>query len=94
VAPPSVALSFTLELVPLKGQGIGSEPEIRFLRKSHQPGHHFRPSGVSTVNQKYNKPVGDGSIDIKGAVLFLASGASDYVTGQNLVVDGGFLLWK
>ncbi|WKN44206.1 SDR family NAD(P)-dependent oxidoreductase [Tunicatimonas pelagia] len=33
-------------------------------------------------------------LDLKGAALYLASPASDNVTAHNLVVDGGFSLWK
>lgn len=38
--------------------------------------------------------MGRDGTDIKGAILFLACSAADYITGHNLVVDGGFSVWQ
>jgi NAD(P)-dependent dehydrogenase (short-subunit alcohol dehydrogenase family) len=57
------------------------------------PGGYFNDQPQPFVEQ-YQRRVPIGRMlhndDIKGAVVFLASDASEYVTGLNLLVDGGW----
>ena len=45
-------------------------------------------------NRVMLKRMGRDGYDLKGAVTFLASDAADYITGHNLLVDGGFTKFK
>ena len=61
------------------------------------PGGFWR-GHTDTFTRQYNYLVpmgrmGQDGKEMKGPVLFLASEASSYVTGHNLVVDGGMTAW-
>lgn len=60
-----------------------------FQRKSHAAGFVRDYSALTPLGR-----MGRDGVDLGGAALFLAAPASDYITGHNLVVDGGFSIWR
>ena len=61
------------------------------------PGGFFRNQPERFV-ENYSRMIplgrmGRDGLDLKGAILFCASRASDFMVGHNLVVDGGLTAW-
>lgn len=56
--------------------------------KTHLTEHVVQRSGEEIARRVPLRRLG-GEYDLKGAVVYLASKASEYVTGQILIVDGG-----
>jgi NAD(P)-dependent dehydrogenase (short-subunit alcohol dehydrogenase family) len=69
---------------------IGPGPTITELNKKHFEEH---PQDLQErIESMPLHRMGD-PLDCVGAALLLASDASDFITGQNLLVDGGSTIW-
>jgi NAD(P)-dependent dehydrogenase (short-subunit alcohol dehydrogenase family) len=94
----------TIDYVAAKGGVISMTREMacwlaryNIRVNSISPGGFWRSQPEKFVEQyNYLVPMGRMGVDgkeMKGAVVYLASEASSYVTGANLVVDGGMSAW-
>ncbi|MFW9873949.1 MAG: SDR family NAD(P)-dependent oxidoreductase [Candidatus Thorarchaeota archaeon] len=69
--------------------GNMEEGMMEFLQDKNGP--MYKMIGVPLLNLVPLKRFGKGD-DIKGTIVFLASKAGSYISGANIVVDGGFTI--
>ena len=74
-----------------KGIRVNSISPGYFPKK--RPGVPERPDYIHEIVERTPMHRIGQPDEITGAVIYLASNASSFVTGQNLIVDGGWSVW-
>jgi gluconate 5-dehydrogenase len=79
-------------------RGLASELGTRGITANCiSPGQIPRPGNDPAMNERARNANATGVIgtpdDLKGAVALLASDAGKWITGHNLIVDGGWSIW-
>ena len=72
---------------------VGDGIRVNTLTPGPFPAPNVNPTMVERLSSKCPMKRMGKPYELKGALVFLASDASSYVTGANIVVDGGWTAW-
>jgi NAD(P)-dependent dehydrogenase (short-subunit alcohol dehydrogenase family) len=72
---------------------VGDGVRVNVLTPGPFPAPGVKPEMVERLSGKSPMKRMGKPYELKGALVFLASDASSYVTGSNVIVDGGWTAW-
>jgi gluconate 5-dehydrogenase len=72
---------------------VGDGLRVNVLTPGPFPAPNVKPEMVQRLSTKSPMKRMGKPYELKGALVFLASDASSYVTGANIIVDGGWTAW-
>lgn len=76
------------------GAGVRTDPDTRYIKTDINKDVWSGPEHKANFDFITSRiPMGDWGVpdDFKGVAVFMASDASAYMSGENIVIDGGFM---